>query len=250
MGWSDVILIAGGMLAGVINTLAGNGSVITLSLCTELIGLSPSMANGTNRLGILTQSIAGTWSLHRSGKLLLAGTGRAIVLVTLGALTGIWIATLVNDDQFRQWYPWFLVFIFIVLLLKPERWLKADLNVISREAWYLFPIYFLIGVYGGFIQIGVGVFFLAAMILLARKPWKNANAAKILVTGIFTLFAVIIFQSRGLFDLKTALYLALGQTFGAWLGVKYLNHYAHAHKASYYILMVITGFTIIRQFFF
>lgn len=250
MGFNDFILIAGGMLAGIINTLAGNGSVITLSLCTELIGLSPSIANGTNRLGILTQSIAGTWSLHRSGKLLLAGTGRAIVLVTLGALTGIWIATQVNDDQFRQWYPWFLVFIFIVLVLKPERWLKADLNVVSREAWYLFPIYFLIGVYGGFIQIGVGVFFLAAMIVLARKPWQNANAAKILVTGLFTFFAVIIFQSRGLFDLKTALYLALGQTFGAWLGVKYLNHYAHAHKASYYILLVITGFTIIRQFFF
>lgn len=250
MGFNDFILIAGGVLAGIINTLAGNGSVITLSLCTELIGLSPSIANGTNRLGVLTQSIAGTWSLHRSGKLLLAGTGRAIILVTLGALTGIWIATLVNDDQFRQWYPWFLVFIFMVLVLKPERWLKADLNVVSLEAWYLFPIYFLIGVYGGFIQIGVGVFFLAAMIVLARKPWKNANAAKILVTGLFTFFAVIIFQSRGLFDLKTALYLALGQTFGAWLGVRYLNHYAHAHKASYYILLVITGFTIIRQFFF
>ena len=49
---SDGLLIFGGVIAGIINTLAGNGSVITLSLCTEWVGLSPSIANGTNRLGV------------------------------------------------------------------------------------------------------------------------------------------------------------------------------------------------------
>jgi uncharacterized membrane protein YfcA len=247
---NELILVLGGILAGIINTLAGNGSVITLSLCTEMIGLSPSVANGTNRLGILTQSISGTWNLHRHKKLNLEGTYRSIAVVSSGALLGIWIATQVSDDNFKALYPWFLVFIFLVLILKPERWLKADENINQSEKWYVYPLYFLIGIYGGFIQIGVGVFYLAVMIMLAKKPWMRANAAKIVVTGIFTAFAVFIFQAKGYFDLHTAIYLALGQTVGAWLGVKYLNQYPGAHKLSYYILICITAMTIVRQFLF
>jgi len=237
-------------MAGVINTLAGNGSVITLSLCTELIGLSPSVANGTNRLGILTQSISGTWNLYRHNRLDLQGTYRSIVLVSCGALLGIWLATRVSDENFKILYPWFLVFIFLVLIVKPERWLRADQNVNSLENWYVYPLYFLIGIYGGFIQIGVGVFYLAVMIILAKKPWMRANAAKIVVTGIFTFFAVIIFQFNGYFHMHTAIFLAIGQSIGAWLGVKYLSQYPQAHKISYYLLIGITGITIIRQFLF
>lgn len=247
---TELILIIGGIMAGIINTLAGNGSVITLSLCTELIGLSPSIANGTNRLGILTQSISGTWNLYKHGKLKLQGTQTSIILVSIGALFGIWLATQVSDANFKTLYPWFLVFIFLVLILKPERWLKADQNIQMKEAWYLYILYFLIGIYGGFIQLGVGVFYLATTIILAKKPWLNANAAKIVVTGIFTLFAVFIFQFNGYFDLHTAVFLAIGQSVGAWLGVKYLNRYPEAHKLSYYILLLITGLTIIRQFLF
>lgn len=247
---NELILVLGGMLAGIINTLAGNGSVITLSLCTELVGLSPSIANGTNRLGILTQSISGTWNLYHHRKLNLEGTLTSIIVVSCGALLGIWIATRVSDANFKTLYPWFLLFIFLILILKPERWLKADQNPISREKWYVYPLYFIIGIYGGFIQIGVGVFYLAVMIMLAKKPWMRANNAKIVVTGIFTVFAVIIFHSKGYFDLHTAIFLAIGQTVGAWLGVQYLNQYPGAHKLSYYLLIAITGFTIVRQFLF
>lgn len=247
---NELILVLGGILAGIINTLAGNGSVITLSLCTEMVGLSPSIANGTNRLGILTQSISGTWNLYKHNKLHLGGTVHSIILVSCGALLGIWMATRVSDEDFKVLYPWFLVFIFLILILKPERWLKADQNVNLQEKWYIYPLYFIIGIYGGFIQLGVGVFYLAVMIILAKKPWIRANAAKIVVTGVFTVFAVIIFQSKGYFDLHTAVFLAFGQSIGAWLGVKYLSQYAGAHKLSYYILICITGLTIIRQFLF
>ncbi len=247
---NEIILIAGGILAGIINTLAGNGSVVTLSLCTEWIGLSPSVANGTNRLGILTQSISGTIGLHRHQKLFLKGTYPAIIIVTLGAFLGIWIATQIADASFKKLYPWFLVFIFLVLILKPEQWLKPAVDTTYVAPWYIWPLYFLIGVYGGFIQLGVGVFFLTATIMIGKMPWISANAAKIVVTGLFTIVAVLVFQLNGLFHWPTAIFLAVGQSIGAWLGVKYLNHNTQAHRVSYYILLVITGLTIIKQFLF
>ncbi len=246
----EIILICGGILAGIINTLAGNGSVVTLTLCTELIGLSPSIANGTNRLGILTQSISGTWSLYKHKKLLLEGTSWSIGIVTLGALLGIWIAIQIQDDDFKVMYPWFLVFIFFVLILKPERWLKPQDKSNYRPPWYIWPIYFGIGIYGGLIQLGVGVFYLATSVMIARLPWLNANAGKIVVTGLFTVIAVIVFHANGLFHLHTAIFLAIGQTLGAWLGVKYLSHHVKAQQVSYYLLLLITGLSIIKQFLF
>ncbi len=64
-----VIAILGSAVAGGINTLAGNGSAITLTILTELIGLPGNVANGTNRVGVWTQSMAGTYVFYKNGKL-------------------------------------------------------------------------------------------------------------------------------------------------------------------------------------
>ena len=65
MEWYEyLIAILGGAFAGVINTLAGNGSAITLTILTELIGLPGNLANGTNRVGIFTQSLFGVWAFQ------------------------------------------------------------------------------------------------------------------------------------------------------------------------------------------
>ncbi len=244
----ELLLSLGGLLAGMINTLAGNGTVITMSLCTEIIGLSPSIANGTNRLGVLTQSITGSYGLYKRKKLLLQGTYQAMECMMAGAILGIWIATVINDAMFRKIYPWFLVFVFVVLILRPERWLKPATDLDYKPPFYIWFIYFLVGIYGGLIQLGVGVFFLAATIMLHRLPWSHANAAKIFVVGLFTIIAVIVFSRKGLFDLHTAIFLAIGQSLGAWLAVRYLHHLPQAHKISYYILLAVTGATILKQF--
>lgn len=246
--WMDLLLIFGGLLSGIINTLAGNGSVITLSLCTEMIGLTPSIANGTNRVGVFTQSISGTISLYQRKKLELTHTWPAMITVLFGSLFGIWLATAIDETSFKALYPWFLVFIFVVLLLKPERWLHESDELLHRYPWYMYPLLFIIGIYGGLIQLGVGVFFLATMLLVGQHQWKIANNAKIVVVGIFTLIAVIVFGFSGLIHVPTAVFLAIGQTLGAWLAVKYLTQSKQAQKASYYLLLIVTGATIVRHF--
>ena len=117
----------GGLMAGIINTLAGNGSVITLSLCTEVIGLSPAVANGTNRLGILTQSIAGTASLFPRQKLLSHHFTLPLLSYSPASVGYGWQT--VMDDHSKQLYPWFWLLFFLVLILKPERWLKEQTTI-------------------------------------------------------------------------------------------------------------------------
>jgi uncharacterized membrane protein YfcA len=64
-----IVASCGALFAGAINTLAGNGSAITLSILTELLGLTPNIANGTNRLGIFTQSSVTSWVFYKGDEL-------------------------------------------------------------------------------------------------------------------------------------------------------------------------------------
>ncbi|MDZ7846055.1 MAG: hypothetical protein U5L96_04435 [Owenweeksia sp.] len=66
MEWVNyILLLAGGFAAGIINTLAGNGSAITLSLLI-FTGLPADVANATNRIGALVQTFTAVGSLRRS----------------------------------------------------------------------------------------------------------------------------------------------------------------------------------------
>ena len=85
---SDALFLAGGgLVAGVVNTLAGGGSLLTVPLLTFL-GLPGSVANGTNRVGVLLQSGVASWGFWREG---VSGVRSALPLllpVAAGALLG------------------------------------------------------------------------------------------------------------------------------------------------------------------
>ncbi|MFT4972598.1 MAG: putative membrane protein YfcA, partial [Saprospiraceae bacterium] len=79
------IAIFGGLVAGCINTLAGNGSAITLTILTEVLGLPGNVANGTNRLGVMAQSSAATFAFYNNGKIDWERSKLYVILTTIGA---------------------------------------------------------------------------------------------------------------------------------------------------------------------
>ena len=122
MEWQHLLIaFVGSAFAGAINTLAGNGSAITLTLLTELLGLPGNLANGTNRVGIFTQSAAGAYAFYRNGKLQVARSRRYIVLTSLGAVAGIVVATRVSNEQFMGVFRFLLLFMLVVILVNRGR---------------------------------------------------------------------------------------------------------------------------------
>jgi uncharacterized membrane protein YfcA len=59
--WELLLFAVAGVSAGVINTLAGSGSLITLPLLMFVAGLPASVANATNRVGVFLQAVVGCW---------------------------------------------------------------------------------------------------------------------------------------------------------------------------------------------
>jgi uncharacterized protein len=63
----DVLLILiGGFVAGVINAMAGGGSLLTVPLLS-LAGIGGTLANGTNRVAVLVQNMSSAWGYARRG---------------------------------------------------------------------------------------------------------------------------------------------------------------------------------------
>ena len=95
------LLFVGGVTAGIVNTLAGGGSMLTVPLLVTL-GLPGTLANGTNRIGVLVQSLAATWRFRRDGVEVLASALPVLLPVGIGALVRALALTQLADDVFER----------------------------------------------------------------------------------------------------------------------------------------------------
>jgi uncharacterized membrane protein YfcA len=204
-----------GIVAGFINTLAGSGSLLTLPLLI-LLGLPANVANGTNRVGVLLQNIVAVATFRQRGALPLAGSWKLIVPSVVGAVVGAELAVDLDEALLRQTIGVLMLVLLGLMLLRPERWIAA--HAAPREPRLLVevPLFFAIGVYGGFIQVSVGLFLLAGLVLGAGYNLIGANAMKNLIVLVFTAAALVVFVVNAQVEWTLGLLLGAGQAVGAW----------------------------------
>lgn len=242
------IAILGALIAGAINTLAGNGSAITLTILTEVLGLPPNLANGTNRIGIFTQCFATSWVFHKNGKLHISRNKKYIIPIFLGAMAGGIMAINVSNEQFRSVFKFMMVLMLVAVLVKPKRWLR-DTDTAFEPKWYIYlPLLFGLGFYGGFIQLGMGVFFLIIMVLGMRMNLIESNALKGFVIGTYTLLVIVMFHFQGMIDWKLGGLMAIGQTVGGYLTARMASQSQKAEQVAYYALIGVLVLAILKLF--
>lgn len=243
-----IIILVGGFLAGVMNTLAGYGSMISLSLLMDVIGLPPIIANATNRVNVLSQCSASSYGYYKNGKVDLKSSKWIIITMVIGAILGVVTVLQVSNEQFKEIFKYLIILMFFMILLNPKKWMRE----INEESQFPLPlrvlVFFALGFYGGFIQMGMGVFFLVTMVFLERSTLIRANGIKVTVVAIYTLFVLAIFQYQGLVNWKAGLLVAVGQTIGGYLTAKYASQSPNANKWAYYVLLIIVITVIIYKF--
>lgn len=211
-------LLALGGLAGFINVLSAGGSMLTLPLLMFL-GLPPQVANGTNRVAITLQSITAVGSFHRMGHGNLVVSLHLAVPAVLGSLLGAWVATWVADAVFEL----VLVLAMIgasVFMLLPQPKLDTRPLTPDRLGPVIYLAMFLIGVYGGFIQVGVGALFLVVLYRMLRIDLRQVNVFKVSIVLLYTLPALLIFAISDQVRWGMGLTLALGNITGAFIAVR------------------------------
>ncbi len=242
------LILIGGFFAGAMNALAGYGSIITLSLLMDVIGLPANVANGTNRVNILSQCTASSYGYYKNGIIDLRSNKWIIATMLLGAILGVVTVLNVSNEEFKSIFQYIIIVLFFVILIKPKRWMRTYDETSEIHKSIRVIVFFILGFYGGFIQMGMGIIFLACMIFLEKSTLLKANGIKVVVIAVYTAVVLAIFQYYGLIDWRAGLLVAIGQTIGGYLTAKYASQSPNANKWAYYILVVIVITVIGYQF--
>jgi uncharacterized membrane protein YfcA len=211
------------------------------------IGLPANVANGTNRIAILFQNVIGVNTFHRKKVLNLTTDYRLAIPAIVGSLIGALFAVEINVELLKKVIAGLMVVLLIVVVLKPDSWVKERAGQVDAKPTILqYTIFFFIGLYGGFIQMGVGFFLLAGLVMGCGHNLVKANAIKVFIVLIYTVFSLGIFIWHKQVDITAGLILAAGNMVGAWLGV----HFQMRGGAKYvrYVLILAMVIVILNLF--
>jgi uncharacterized protein len=229
-----IIIILAGILVGFINTLSGGGSIISLSLLI-LLGLPASIANGTNRISIFFQTLSSVGSFTRQKMFTSIKPIWLSIPATLGAVIGAWIAVDVSEKIIEISMTLAMVIMVFFLFYKPDKWLKENIHLLAGKIkfWQL-GLFFAVGFYGGFIQVGVGYFLLMALVLGIGYDLVKANAVKNLIVFFYAIFALLVFIINGQVNYLYGIILSGGSIIGALIA-----SYLAVKKGASFIRAVI-----------
>ena len=213
-------IVAAGFFAGFINTLAGSGSLITLPLLMAL-GLPANIANGTNRIAILLQNVVGVRSFRKQKVLNYTTSIKLVIPAVIGSFFGAVIAVDINEAIMTKTIGGLLLFMFFVILLKPSNWIREKQGKPAIPYWLQVIVFFLIGVYGGFIQAGVGFFLLTGLVLGSGYDLVKANAVKVLIVLLYTPVALLVFIYNDQVNYLYGFILSIGNMLGAFIAARY-----------------------------
>jgi len=243
--WSPeiiILLLVSGFLIGVINTLAGSGTAIGYAVFMSL-GLPPAWANGTVRIGVIPQTFAAALNYYRHKLLDLKSAVYIAIPGTIGSVLGAQIAVSINQEIFKKVIGIAMLIILFFIIFKPEKFLKGKTSKTpgKHRFWHIF-LYFLIGIYGGFIHVGVGIFLLIALVAVSGYDLVKANSLKVFVVFIYTPFALAVFMINGDIHYAMGLIAAVGNTLGGITASKFAITHG-AEPLRWFLMIVIIVFT-------
>ena len=215
-GVNFLILYGVGCLAGFMNVMAGGGSTLSLPALIFL-GLDGAVANGTNRVAIFIQNIAAVSSFHQENSYDFKSILKMALWTLPGAVLGAFVAVRISNDLFRILLG--VVIIGVIISMAVPRRLQAR-NLPPKHPKLIYPALFLLGLYGGFIQIGIGFLFMAAFTHILRMDLIRVNMHKVFIIFIYTFPALLVFYFTDNIFLPFGIALAAGNATGGWWAAK------------------------------
>ncbi|MCK4260858.1 MAG: sulfite exporter TauE/SafE family protein [Halanaerobiales bacterium] len=213
-----ILILLTGTAAGFLNTLAGGGSLIAMPVLIFL-GLPSAVANGTNRIALMVQNIVAVTNFRRKGYFNLKFSLMLGIPAIIGSIIGSTIAVDLPDAIFNKILAVVMVIMLALILWNPKKQLEASIEKMTLKRRIFAMIAFLfVGIYGGFIQAGVGLIIIVTLSLITGLSLVKINSIKVFVVAFYTISSLAIFIMNGKVNWILGLTLAVGNGFGAWLG--------------------------------
>lgn len=214
--WYEYLLIIGvGFLAAFLNTVGGGGSLFSVPILT-FMGLPITMANATSRVAILFQNFFAVGGFRSKGIELPWPYSLYLGLASLGGgLIGSLLASSIPDAVFSKIFVGVMIFSVILVVYDPFK-SKGEEKLNFKSQLIGGICFFFIGIYGGFIQAGIGFLVIAVLSLVNNLSLVKSNYVKVFAAIVYTGVSVAVFAYEGKIVWATGLILAIGHAMGGW----------------------------------
>ena len=239
------ILVIAGLLAGMINAIAGGGTLLSFPALVWL-GVPPVMANATATLTALPGYIGSAWAyrgdIRAEGSL---GLGSIIVVAALGGLAGAGLLLITPGEAFVGIVPWLLLTATLLFAAGPR-----VVATVRARGLTIGPVLsafalFLVAGYGGYFNGGLGIMLLAVFSLIGFQNLHGMNGLKNLLSAVLSLVSVTTYATAGLIAWDSAAVLAISTTVGGYIGARQARRIRHTEYLRALIVGVGTVLTLV-----
>jgi len=218
------LILVTGIFAGFLNALGGGGSLITLPLLIFL-GLPPTIANGTNRISTFSSSIMSVLNFRYRGYFYPRLSIILGIPAIIGSIIGARVGVFISEKLFEKILAIMMIFVLIVILSRPGK--KNEREIIGEKLSTIriitfMIIFFGIGFYGGFIQIGIGFLIIVALSLFSEMSLIKINSLKIFIVLIYTVFSLPVYIINNKVNFTLGIILAIGSAVGGYIGSNFV----------------------------
>jgi len=244
-----LITFTTGLVAGVLNTIAGGGGLITVPVLLA-VGLPPQFALGTNKFQASIGSFTSTWYFVRKGVVRLGEIKWGLLLTAIGAVIGSWTVQQIHSDLLADVIPFFLLSIAVYSVFSPSLGLRDGQPKMSEKKFYaIFGFGF--GFYDGFFGPGVGTFWAMAFVLLLGYNLMKATAFTKVMNFTSNLVSFFMFWYGGFVLFGSGVAMAVGQMIGSQIGsVLVLKKGTNFIRPIFITMVMITTLKLIYDRYF
>lgn len=221
-----VIFFFLGVAVTFINSLAGGASALSLPIMI-LLGLPPTIANGTNRLGMTIGLLSTVFNMKRHGFIRMDIAKALLPAVLFGAVFGTSLAIVIDDSHFQGLLAFVMVAVAIMSSMGTDPLGKPPEAPPAKPGVKAFLGFSLVGFYGGFLQVGMGFIQIFALRKYSGLDLKQVNGIKNFLSFWFLFFSSIAFFIAGKVIWELALCMAFGAVLGGYFGSKFQQKYDH-----------------------
>lgn len=216
-----LIILLTGLAAGFINVNAGGGSFLTIPMLI-FMGLPPAVANGTNRVALTFASMISVHNFRKNGFFEWKLAVLLGIPMTIGAIIGSFISINLPDELYTTVLAVMIIIVITIIIVNPSRFInknKNELNMKKRIAGI--AIFFILGIYAGVIQAGVGFLIITSLVFLTGYNLVKTNSLKVMIAMIYMVVTLAVFIISGNINWLYALVLSAGNGTGAFLGTRF-----------------------------
>jgi len=239
-------LVASAAAAGLINAVAGGGTLITFPTLL-FFGTPPVTANATSTLALVIGTFGGVFGFRRQLAAVRFWFWRLLPPSLLGGGLGSWLLKKTDPALFAKLVPFLILFATILFLAQGliKRWTgkgPAEARAPSRGTVLGAILFqFAVAVYGGYFGAGIGILMLASLGLIGLSDIHQMNGLKTVLGSLINLVASVVFIAAGLIDWPKAGIMTVGALAGYLVGAHYSQRIPQARVRQ---IVTAVGLTI------